>query len=100
MPIKDTSLAMNRLLFRLRKPEEILKLHLKHYHMSPAQFRHRTSSLRLPEEVHDQYKEVVQGCEHCRMKKPPVQRSKISGLRSANFGDLVFIDHADVKNPE
>ena len=59
VPIKDTSLAMKRLLIRLRKPEELLKLHLKPYHMSPAQFRHRTSSLRLPEEVHDQYKEVV-----------------------------------------
>jgi len=55
MPIKDTSLAMKRLFVRLRKPEELLKLHLKHYHMSPAQFRHQTSSLRLPEEVHDQY---------------------------------------------
>jgi hypothetical protein len=63
MPIKDTALAMQRLLIRLRKPEELLKLHLKHYHMSPAQFRHRTSSLRLPEDVHDQYKEVVQGRE-------------------------------------
>ena len=65
VPIKDTSLAMKRLLFRLRKPEELLKLHLKRYHMSPAQFRHWTSSLRLPEDVHDRYKEVVQGCEHC-----------------------------------
>jgi len=54
VPIKDTSLAMKRLLMRLRKPEELLNLHLKHYHMSLAQFRHRTSSLRLPEEVHDQ----------------------------------------------
>ena len=31
------------------------------------------------------------------MKKPLLQRSKIAGLRSDNFGDLVFIDHADVK---
>ena len=28
-PIKDTYLAMTRLLIRLRKPEELLKLHLK-----------------------------------------------------------------------
>ena len=65
--------------------------------MSPAQFRHRTSSLRLPEEVRDQYKEVVQGCEHCGMKKPPLQRRKISGVRADSFGDLIFIDHADAK---
>ena len=31
------------------------------------------------------------------MKKPPSHRSKISGLRSDNFGDLICIDHADVK---
>ena len=65
--------------------------------MCPAQFRHRTSSLRLPEDVHDRYKEVVQGCEHCVKKKPPLQRSKVTGLRADNFGDIVFIDHADVK---
>ena len=26
-----------------------------------------------------------------------MQRSKVSGLRAHNFGDIVFIDHADVK---
>ena len=31
------------------------------------------------------------------MKKPPLQRSKISCLRADNLGDLVFIDHADVR---
>ncbi len=65
--------------------------------MSPAQLRHRTSNLRLPEQVHDQYKEVVQGCEHCRMKKPPLQRRKVFGLRADSFCDLISIDHADVK---
>ena len=69
--------------------------------MSLAQFRHRTSSLRLPEEVRDQYQEVVQvvqSCEHCRMKKHLLQRSKISGLRSDNFGGLICIDHANVQS--
>ena len=47
--------------------------------------------------MHDRYKEVVQGCENCVKKKPPLQRSKVSGLRSDNFGDIVFIDHANVK---
>ena len=64
--------------------------------MSPAQFKHRTASLRLPEDIHELYKDVVQGCEHCIKKKPPVQRSKVTGLRADNFGDIVFIDHADV----
>jgi hypothetical protein len=30
-------------------------------------------------------------------KKPPLQRSKVSGLREYNFGDIVFVDHADVR---
>ena len=32
--------------------------------------------------------------------KPPLQRSKVSGLRVDNFGDIVFIDHVDVKIPK
>ena len=65
--------------------------------MSPAHFRHRTSSLRLPEYVHDRYKKVAQGCGHCVKQKSPLQRSKVTGLQADNFGDIVFIDHADVK---
>ena len=72
-------------------------LHLKHYHMSVAQLRHRISSLRLPEDVHDIFKDVAQGCEHCIKKKRPLQRSKVTGLRADNFADIAFIDHADVK---
>ena len=50
---KGTSTDTQRLLVRLRNPAELLKLHLRHYHMSPAEFRHRASSLRLPEDVHE-----------------------------------------------
>ena len=88
---------MSRLLARLSNQSELLKLHIKHYHMSPAQFKHRTSSLRLPEDIHDRYKEVVQGCAHCVKKKPPLQRSKVKCLRADGFGDIIVIDHADVK---
>ena len=65
--------------------------------MSPAQLRHQTSSLRLPEDVHGIYKEVVQGCEHYVNKQPPLQRSKVSSLRADNLGDIVCIDHTNVK---
>ena len=37
---------------RLSKRTELLKLHLKHYHMSTAQFRRRTSELYLPEGIY------------------------------------------------
>ena len=30
-------------------------------------------------------------------KKPPLQRSKVTGFRADNFGDIVVIDHADVQ---
>ena len=55
---------------RLRNPAELLTLHLIHYHTSPAQFRHQTSSLRLPEDIHELDKDVVQGRERCIKKKP------------------------------
>jgi carbamoyltransferase len=53
VPQKDTSASMKGLVNRLRNYYELLKLHLKHYHMSRAQCRHRTSSLHLQEYVHD-----------------------------------------------
>ena len=64
--------------------------------MSPSKFKQRTSSLRLPDDIHDRYKEVVQSCEHCVKKKPRLQRSKATGLRADNFGDIVCIYHVDV----
>ena len=41
---------------------------------------------------------MVQSCELCAKKEPPLQSSKVTGLRADNFGDIVVvIDHADVK---
>ena len=76
---------------RLRNLVELVKLHLKHYHMSPAQFEHRTSNLHLPEDVHELSKDVVQGCQHCFKNKGLLcKHSKVTGLRADNFGDIVF----------
>ncbi len=48
------SLSMRRLIEKLSDRFFVReKLHLKHYHMSPAQFRHRTSELHLPSAIHD-----------------------------------------------
>ena len=76
---------------------ELLKLHLKHYHMTLKSFKYRTSELRLPQEIYDMYEEVVQKCEHCNLKHAKPSRSRLSGLRAATFGDLLFLDHAEVK---
>ena len=50
---------------RLSKRTELLKLHLKHYHMSSAQFRRRTSELYLLEGIYRLYESVVKECETC-----------------------------------
>ena len=46
----DFPLALKRIHQKLESPVELLKLHLKHYHMSSDQFRKRTSALKIPEE--------------------------------------------------
>ena len=41
-------LSLRRIHEKLSKDTELLKLHIKHYHMSTTQFRRRTSQLKLP----------------------------------------------------
>ena len=41
--------AYKKMLRKLDDSVEMYKLHVKHYHMSPAQFRRRTSMLGLPD---------------------------------------------------
>ena len=74
---------------RLAK-SELLKLHPKHYHMSSAQFRRRTSKLYLPEGGCRLYDGVVEDCEVCQKTKPPPPRSRFSSVRAKDFGDVVF----------
>ena len=37
---------------RLRDKAELLKLHLKHYHMKTKNFKRRTSALKIPEDIY------------------------------------------------
>ena len=67
---------------RLSKRTELLKLHLKHYHMSSAQFRRRTSEVYLPEGIYRLYESVVKECETCQKTKPAPPRSRFSGVRA------------------
>ena len=83
---------------RLSKRTELLKLHLKHYHMSSAQFRRRTSELYLPEGIYRVYENVVKECETCQKTKPAPPRSRSSGVRAKEFGDVVFMDHCEIKH--
>ena len=83
---------------RLSKRTELLKLHLKHDHMSSAQFRRRTSELYLPEGIYRMYENVVKECETCQKTKPAPPRSRFSGVRAKEFGDVVFMDHCEIKH--
>ena len=65
-----------RLHQRLSKEVELYKLHVKHYHMSAAQFRKRTSELALPDDIFKKYEHVVKnvqglhGCSSRTQQKP------------------------------
>ena len=65
--------------------------------MSTLQFRRRTSHLGLPQRIYDKYDNIVKTCEYCNRHKPAPQRSRVSGLRAENFGDLIFLDHGQTK---
>ena len=89
-------LPLRRIHEKLSKDTELLKLHLKHYHMSTTQFRRRTSQLKLPETIYKRYDAIVRECEACRIGSGGPTRSRVSGLRATEFGDLVFVDHCEV----
>ena len=93
----DLPLALRRIRQKLESPVEFLKLHLKHYYMFSDQFRKRTSALKIPEEIYQNYDLIVKQCETCQGVKKGPSRPKVSGMRSEVFGDLTFIDHAEIQ---
>ena len=90
------SLALQRVHGKLQSPTELLKLHLKHYHMSTEQFKKRTSALKLPKDIYDKYEQIVKSSDTCSKAKIAPSRSKVSEIRSEVFGELSFIDHGEV----
>ena len=50
-PEKVVEKSLDRIHEKLKRPQELLKLHLKRHHMTPTQFRKRTSALKIPEEI-------------------------------------------------
>ncbi len=72
-------------------------MHVKHYHMSVAQFKKRTTHLALPGRIYDLYDFVVKKCKFCNTRQSRPHRSRVSGLRAEEFGDLIFIDHGSSK---
>ena len=59
--------AYRKMIKRLDDKVELYKAHVKHYHMSPTQFRRRTSMLNLPDGIYEKYEEVYNKCRVCNM---------------------------------
>ena len=76
---------------------KLYKLHIKHYHMSPTQFRRRTFMLGLPDSVCEKFEDMYNKCRVCSTSIAPPPRARISGIRSTNFGDVIFVDHAEIQ---
>ena len=95
--VSRASPQYQRMLEKLNNDVELYKLHVKHYHMSSAQFRRRTSMLGLPGEIYDKYDRIVKGCRVCSTSVPTPPRARIAGLRASSFGDLIFVDHEEIK---
>ena len=89
--------AYRKMIKRLDEKVELYKLHVKHYHMSPTQFRRRTSMLNLPERIYEKYEDVFNKCRVCSMSVAPPPRAKISSIRASVFGDVVFVDHCEIE---
>ena len=87
--------AYKKMLRRLEGSVGLYKLHVKHYHMSPTQFRRRTSMLGLPDSVCQKYEDVSQ-VSLCSASIAPPPRARVSGIRATNFGDVIFVDHAEI----
>ena len=92
--------AHRKMIKRLDDKVELYKLHVKHYHMSPAQFRRRTSMLNLPDRIHEKDEEVYNTCRVCSMSAAPPPRAKISGIRASVFGDVIFVDDCEIVEEE
>ena len=59
--------AYRKMIKRLDDQVELYKLRVKHYHMSPTQFRRRTSMLNLPDRIYEKYEDVYNKCRVCSM---------------------------------
>ena len=90
--------ALRSVTKKLSDGRTLRDLHLKHYHMSTAQFKKRTTHLDIPGKVYGLHQHVVKTCPFCNSRKPRPDRSRVSGLRTREFGDLIFSDRRSTKN--
>ena len=85
--------ALQNIVNKLSDVGNLKDFHLKHYHMSSAQLKKRTTHLDIPGKVYDLYQHVVETCSFNNSTKQKPDRSRVSGLRADECGDLIFLDH-------
>ena len=68
--------ALQNIINKLSDERNLKGLHLKHYHMSTAQFKQKATHLDIPGKVYDIYQHVVKTCPFCNSIKPRPERSR------------------------
>ena len=53
--------------------------------------------LGLPGEIYDKYDRILKGYRVCSPSVPIPPRARIVELRASSFGDLIFVDHEEIK---
>ena len=84
--VEDLQKIINNLL----DVRNLKDVHLKHYHMSSAQFKKRTTHLDIPGRVDDLYQHVVKTSPFCNSTKPRPDRSRVSCLGAEKLGDYLL----------
>ena len=90
--------ALQKITNKLLDVRNLKHPHLKHDHMSTAQFKKKTTHLDILGNVYDIYQHVVKTCPFCNSREPRADRSRVSGQRAKECGDLIFLDHSSTKN--
>ena len=89
--------ALQNIINKLSDVRNLKDLDLKHYHVSSAQFKKGTTHLNILGKVYDLYQHVVKTCPFCNSTKSRPDRPRVSGLRTEEFGDVIFVDHGSTK---
>ena len=74
--------ALRNIINKLSDERNLRDVHLKHYHMSTAQFKKKTTHLDKPGKIFDLYQHVVKTSPFCNSTQPTPDRSRVSGLRA------------------
>lgn len=93
-PPMTLPLALKRIHDKLQSPTELLKLRLKHYHVSTERFKRRTSTLKLPKEIYDKYETISSNVTLARRpgSRPQVQKPPEYGVKCVVNSHLLTME--------